>query len=318
MELLLYFHNNPDSTDTIDGIAAEIHRKREEIERDITDLVELGLLQEIRIISFDKQKDRELQSDISRRLASPPTEVESGMKTLQDPTGIGVLDNLLPEGYPSPSTVLVMGDPATGKTTLVLQILAEALKKGKQIVYATLDEFPSNVRSSIRLMGIDSEAEKKKLMFIDCYSFLVGVKSEEQYSEDPQRLSDLSIVISKALSESPDPSDVLLVFDSLTTLIQRSGVRPSFDFLHTLVAKVRSCSANCILSLSRKAFHPAIIAAIEDKVEGVIELKAEDTKDGLARFIRIPKMKGTTHSTSWNAYEIDSSLGLLVPQKLKT
>src|SRR5205814_4798991 len=157
-----------------------------------------------------------------------------------------------------------------------IQLVAEALKKGRNVVYSALDDFPDSIRESMKLMGInprDYEVEgRRKLVFIDCYSFLVGVKSQEQYSEDPQRLSDLSIVVTKALSESRDPSNTLLAMDSLTTLLQRSGVRPSFDFLHTLVAKIRSCKAICVTSLSRKAFHPAIIAGIQDKVDGVIEM----------------------------------------------
>src|SRR5437016_5574112 len=96
----------------------------------------------------------------------------------------------------------------------------------------------------MRMIGIDPQKYeiegRRRLVFIDCYSFLVGVKSKEQYSEDPQRLSDLSIVVSKALSESRDPSNTLLAMDSLTTLLQRSGVRPSFDFLHTLVAELEN------------------------------------------------------------------------------
>ena len=185
------------------------------------------------------------------------------------------------------------------------------------MVYSALDDFPDSIRESMKLMGVnprDYEVEgRRKLVFIDCYSFLVGVKSQEQYSEDPQRLSDLSIVVTKALSEARDSGNVLLAMDSLTTLIQRSGVRPSFDFLHTLIAKIRSNRASCVTSLSRKAFHPAIIAAIQDKVDGVIEMKVEDTKDGLARFIRVSKMKGAQHVTTWTPYNRDPSMGLIIP-----
>jgi KaiC/GvpD/RAD55 family RecA-like ATPase len=211
-----------------------------------------------------------------------------------------------------------MGDPATGKSTLLVQMVVEGLKRGKNIVYATLDDFPDNIRDAMKSMNLQpGEFEvpggKKALVFIDCYSILVGGKSKEEYSEDPQRLSDLSIVISKALAEASDPSKTLLVIDSLTTLIQRTGVRPSFEFLHTLVAKVRSIKASSIASLSRKAFHPAIIAAIQDKVDGVIEMKAEDTKDGLERYIRVSKMKGVKHSTVWIPYTTDVGQGLVIP-----
>jgi KaiC/GvpD/RAD55 family RecA-like ATPase len=316
-ELLMYFHDNPDSTDTIEGIAAKIRRTPKEIEHDVSDLVELGLLQEVRVISFSKDRDQELQKQISQRLVSVGSLEETPVSSNRDLTGVVMLDSLLPDGYPSSSVVIVMGDPATGKTTLLIQLVAEALKKGRSVVYAALDDFPDSIRESMKLIGVnprDYEVEgRRKLVFIDCYSFLVGVKSQEQYSEDPQRLSDLSIVMTKALSEARESNNVLLAMDSLTTLIQRSGVRPSFDFLHTLIAKIRSNRASCVTSLSRKAFHPAIIAALQDKVDGVIEMKVEDTKDGLARFIRVSKMKGAQHVTTWTPYNRDPSMGMIIP-----
>ncbi len=317
-ELLMYFHDNPDATDTIEGIAARIKRGPKEIERDVTDLVELGLLQEIRVISFNKDRDRELQKEISQKLVSVGSMDEAAASAIKEQTGVRMVDFLMPDGYPSSSVVMIMGDPATGKTTLMIQLVAEALKKGRSVVYAALDDFPDSIRESMKLMGVnprDYEIEtRKKLAFIDCYSFLVGVKSQEQYSEDPQRLSDLSIIVTKALAEARDSNNVLLAMDSMTTLIQRSGVRPSFDFLHTLIAKIRSSRASCVTSLSRKAFHPAIIAAIQDKVDGVIEMKVEDATDGLARFIRVSKMKGVRHVTTWTPYNRDPSIGLIVPR----
>ncbi len=315
-ELLMYFHDNPDSTDSVEGIAQKIQRSPSEIERDVTDLVELGILQQVRVISFNKNRDSELQREISKRLTSPGTYEEQGTGMLREPIGIGMIDQLLPEGYPTQSVSLIMGDPATGKTTLIIQMVAEALKKGRDVVYAALDDFPDNIREAMKLMGVDPrkyEAEgRRRLVFIDCYSFLVGVKSRELYSEDPQRLSDLSIIVSKALSDPKDSARVLFALDSLTTLIQRSGVRPSFDFVHTLVAKIRSVRASSVLSLSRKAFHPAIIAAIQDKVDGVIEMKAEDTDEGLTRYVRIPKMRGARHVSTWTLYGRDPALGTMV------
>ena len=318
-ELLMYFHDNPDSANTLDTIASKLKRTVQEIERDVADLVDLGLLQEVRFISFNKDRDDELQREISQRLVSPGLFEDPVQAATRDTTGVAIVDFLIPGGYPAGSAVLLMGDPATGKTTLLVQLAIETLKKGKDVVYATLDDFPDGVRESMRLMGLEPKSYevdgRRKLVFIDCYSFLVGVKSEEQYSEDPQRLSDFSIAISKALSESRNPSSVLLAMDSLTTLIQRSGVRPSFDFLHTLVAKIRSSRASFVGSLSRKAFHPAIIASLQDKMDGVIELKAEDTAEGLSKFIRVFKMRGTGHVTAWTPYDKEPRIGLVPRQR---
>src|SRR5215467_15886696 len=82
-ELLMYFHDNPDSTDSVEGIAQKIQRSPAEIERDITDLVELGILQQVRVISFNKNRDTELQREISKRLTSPSSYEEQGTGMLR-------------------------------------------------------------------------------------------------------------------------------------------------------------------------------------------------------------------------------------------
>jgi len=321
-ELLMYFHNNPDAANTLDSIATKLHRKSQEIVRDVSDLVEIGLLEEVRFISFNKERDEELQRELAVRFSSRGILDDQVQALSREPTGVAIIDLLLPDGYPSASAVLLIGDPATGKTTLLMQLAIETLKQGRDVVYAALDDFPDGIRDSMRQMGLDPrdyETEgNRRLVFIDCYSFLVGVKSEETYSEDPQRLSDLSITISKALNESRNPSNVLLAMDSVTTLLQRSGVRPSFDFLHTLIAKIRSGRAGFLGSLSRKAFHPAIIAAMQDKMDGVIELKAEDAMEGISRYVRVPKMKGARHVTAWTPYDRDSKSGLIPQQSVRS
>jgi hypothetical protein len=42
-------------------------------------------------------------------------------------------------------------------------------------------------------------------------------------------------------------------------------------------------------------------------------MKVEDTKDGLARFIRVSKMKGAPHITTWTPYNRDPSMGRIIP-----
>ena len=63
-ELLMFFHENPETTDTPEGIARRIHRTTREIERDLSDLVDLGLLHEERTLSFNKARDLEIRREI--------------------------------------------------------------------------------------------------------------------------------------------------------------------------------------------------------------------------------------------------------------
>jgi circadian clock protein KaiC len=52
-------------------------------------------------------------------------------------TGIAGLDKLIAGGLPVPSTVLIGGEPGTGKTTLAVQTLFYGAKKGDVGIYIT-------------------------------------------------------------------------------------------------------------------------------------------------------------------------------------
>jgi KaiC/GvpD/RAD55 family RecA-like ATPase len=70
--------------------------------------------------------------------------------------------------------------------------------------------------------------------------------------------------------------------------------------------------------MNRKAFHPAIIAAAQEIVDGVIEMKIEEEQSGLVRYLRVLKMKGCRHTTSWVPIEVDDFRGVLPAKKTET
>jgi KaiC/GvpD/RAD55 family RecA-like ATPase len=186
------------------------------------------------------------------------------------------------------------------------------LRNGQTGVYIALDDFPEGVRELIARSGFELEAFERKGRFfiLDCYSSQVGRRSSEKYFEDPRNLSNLSIAVSGVLQQGK-PGAVMVILDSLTTLIQKCGVTESLGFLHILIAKIRSQRAGCIIKFNSAAFNPAVAAAVQDIVDGVIETKAEETPVGVNYCLRILKMRGTRHLTTWNPYIIDPKLGLL-------
>jgi len=72
-DLLSLFHKNPGLIDRMDGVAKRIGRTASEIEADVKDLIELGILfkkkfSSYEVIYFDRKKDAEIQRAISNRL----------------------------------------------------------------------------------------------------------------------------------------------------------------------------------------------------------------------------------------------------------
>lgn len=72
-DLLALFHNNPGLMDGIDGVARRIGRAANEIEADVRDLIDLGLLSRktigsSEVIYCDQKRDMEIQQIVSNLL----------------------------------------------------------------------------------------------------------------------------------------------------------------------------------------------------------------------------------------------------------
>ena len=314
-ELLMLFHNSPQASGTLEELANKIGRKPEEIKADVAEFVKLGLLNITELYSFNREKDLEIQQAIASQLRKRAAIVDSavlGKNHGRSKSAVALIDDLLIDELPSVLTIGIFGPPGTGKTLLCRQFAWEALKKGQTVVYIALDDLPESIRELITRSGFELEAFERKGRFfiLDCYSSQVGRRSSEKYSEDFRNLPNFSATISKVLQEGK-PGAITVILDSLTTLIQICGTTEALKFLYTFVAKIRSSKARCLIRLNSAAFHPTIVAAVQDIVDGVIETKIEETPTGINYYIRITKMHGTPHLAAWTPYIIDSKLGLL-------
>ena len=307
-ELLTLFHGSPKSADSLEGLAVRLRRKAAELQSDLAELVEIGLLREQKIYSLDPDRDVSLQREISDELkeTTAKQEQEPIEEVARGLTGIEMIDEIVPSGIPSPMMLLLMGDPGTAKRELCMQFVARTLGKGRPVVYVTLEEYPEEIRDSLTAMGVNlaRPRESRQLIVIDSYSPQIGMASKEDFSADPNNLSELSIVVSKAL---PPVGKIqgLLVLDSLDTLILKRGLNSSLELIRTLRAKTKMAKFDSIVTLNRQAFPTAILAAVQENVDGVLEMKVQEEAKGLVRYLRVPKMRAAPHHTSWVAYDLD-------------
>jgi KaiC/GvpD/RAD55 family RecA-like ATPase len=311
-ELLTFFHSNPRTADSLEGLAARVGRNPSEIENDLTELVEIGLLREQKIYSLDPDRDATLQRDISDELkeTTAQQEQEPLEEVTRELTGIEIIDHIIPSGIPSPAMLLIMGDPGTAKRELCLEFVAKCLRQNRRVVYLTLEQSPEEIRASLSGMGnlgplvgpFGRPERLRDLVMIDCYSPQIGTTSDEELSADPNNLSELSIAVSKALKNRVEG---LFLLDSLDTLIRKRGLASSLELIRTLRAKTRIAKFDSIVTLNRQAFPTAILAAVQESADGVFEMKVQEEPSGLTRYFRVPKMRGTSHHSAWRAYELD-------------
>ena len=308
-DLLTLFHNNAHLADTSEGLAKRVSRTPQEVQRELEDLVELGILKKVEVYSFGVDRDREIQDAISKQLAlgqivGPESLLGVSDVTRQAPkikTGLEILDKLLPEGLPSTSTIVILSDPGAGDENLLAHFVTQIIQSGTSVLYITLDNFPPNIRQSVQAHMKGETVDWSSLVFIDCYSRTVGVESDEPNAVDAENLSAISIAISNILAQRKTS---MMILSSFNTLIRKRGGHSAIEFLRVLVARTRQAKCLCLVTMNRKAFHPAIVASAQDIADGVIELKVDESPAGIALSLRVFKMIGAKHSTGWVRYVI--------------
>ena len=318
-DLLTLFHNHANLLDSSEGLAKRAGRSPAEVQREVEDLVELGILKKVEMYSFGIDRDKEIQDVISKQLTlgeapdSTRTEVNAPLQVTKLPTGIQILDKVLPDGMPSTSASLILSDPGAGEENLLAHFVGRQMQLGKRVVYVTLDNFPDNVRQIVQTQ-IGGAFDWASLMFVDCYSKTVGVESEEAYLVDPENLSAISIAISDLMGKE---AISLMVVDSFNTLIRKRGFHSAIESLRVLVARARQARCLCFFTMNRKAFPPAMVASAQDIVDGVIELKIDEAVEGITRSLRVLKMMGAKHQTTWIPYEISDDGKFVQPSQAK-
>jgi DNA repair protein RadA/Sms len=72
-------------------------------------------------------------------------------------TGLEELDRVLGGGMVPGSVILLGGDPGIGKSTLILQILAQLAAAGQKVLYVTAEESMRQIRMRAQRVGSESE-----------------------------------------------------------------------------------------------------------------------------------------------------------------
>jgi predicted transcriptional regulator len=73
LSILELFHTNPELADSLDGVALRIDRSPSEIEKDVNDFLDIGLLERktvgnSEVICFDAKRDMAIQEIISNHV----------------------------------------------------------------------------------------------------------------------------------------------------------------------------------------------------------------------------------------------------------
>ena len=116
------------------------------------------------------------------------------IQTERVPTGVVGLDPLLEGGFPKGRSILITGEPCTGKTIFALQFLHEGLKRGDKGVLVTADENPMDVIEQAASLGWDFEPyiENKQLAILNAAGHFSSLHGAERELDVHKAVGDLA------------------------------------------------------------------------------------------------------------------------------
>ena len=214
-------------------------------------------------------------------------------------TGIPGLDKLIEGGFPVCSSILFVGPPGVGKSTIAEQFIFEGLRNKQPGLYVTLDSSPKEVVKSMEDFGWKLDSLKSMLKFIDGYSWRIGGASGEFVISNLSNINELNIAISEVI-KAHGAGTKRKIFDSVSTLLLYADPLLVVKMIPVIVAKSREAGYVQILILEEGVHDPKTVTTLNYVTDGLIEFKMEEDR----RFLRIARMKGTAHSRDWVPFDV--------------
>ena len=214
----------------------------------------------------------------------------------------------------APASLLIIGDPGAGSSTLGLQLLYRDLVAGKYCGLLSYDGFPAEIKRKMRDMGWDvaQYLEKGQLTILDCYSALAGVEGAQ--IRDPTDFTEVSIQVT-GMIEKAKGGPVTILLDSATPIFNSASAKDCINFLQVIGAKVKNSNGMFIVTATRGSLPDEAKSKIESLTDGVIELSLSKRARSLSRFLLVKKLSGRATSSSETRFEIVSGKGIMLDQR---
>lgn len=226
-------------------------------------------------------------------------------------SGIDGLDQILFGGFPKGRSILVAGEPGTGKTTLCLQYLYHGLKQGESALFVSIDEKPEYVLSDALSLGwdLDPFLESGKLHIMDITQHFGRL-------EGPDKNIDLAHVIHTIITKLKSIGATRVVIDPIAPLVfGESHMQHVVSYIRALIFALEDSGDVTTLLTSYVPVGSdkvSIIGVEEFATSGIVILKLEQLHQRYVRTLRVKKMRGTRMDLSAYHIEIMSDRGVVV------
>lgn len=225
-------------------------------------------------------------------------------------TGVPELDLVLGGGLLAGSFVVVAGGPGTGKTILAQQLcFAAATPERKAIYYTTLVEPHVKLVSYLGSFDFfDRSALEERVEFIHLGDILL----EESRPDDNPLGPAISEIVRKCFEDKP----ALVVIDSAKSLRDFVDAAALRQVIYDLAGKVAH-SETVVLFVGEYSPEELGSAAEFSLADGIIELAYEAREPVDRRWLRVRKLRGSTHLSGKHSFSITEP-GITVYPRLET
>jgi KaiC/GvpD/RAD55 family RecA-like ATPase len=203
--------------------------------------------------------------------------------------------------------IVALYDPDSQYNPLFVNISAEHLRSGGDVLYLASSRPPKEIRQQFSELGLDIaeyEARDKAVLF-DAYSAQMGLKSSEKYQTRSSNLNELSITISESALQWPAGTLVIVESYSEMALNQENVFA---KFLKRVVGRWRNQGAIMIVGLATDLHSPEFYQRMKLVSDGVLEIRLTEHGGDIINAIRAKSMKGQNSDTRWRQILFDSKM----------
>jgi circadian clock protein KaiC len=203
------------------------------------------------------------------------------------PSGVPGLDNVLQGGLPRNATILVEGQPGSGKTTVALQFLLQAVRNGETCLLATNAETPEQLRAIALSHGWSLDG-----IHVSDLGEPSPTEEHGEYTLFPEAEVEVDETLRNLFEEVERLKPTLLVLDTISSL---RILAPTPAFHRRQLKRIRDhmASVHCTTIMLDEASMTEKDLRSQTLADGIIELKQVDSNYGAdRRRLRVRKLRG--------------------------